>query len=256
MQEDATPSLPPSVAARHRGWSRAVAWRNEAGGVTYRLTWGDAVRFCKLDDPRALADEVARTRWAAAHLPVAELLDHGTGWMLTRGLPGVDATAPELLARPEDTVRALASGLRRFHRAPVADCPFDFRLSAALARVRRRVAEGRVVPARDFHPEFRYLTAATALAELERDRPETEDLVVCHGDYCFPNALLQADEVTGFVDLGELGVADRWWDLAVATWSVVWNVGAAHERLFLETYGVAPNPARTRFYRLLYAMTS
>ncbi len=256
MQAESSPSLPASVSARHTGWTCVVAWRNEAGGVTYRLERDGVVRYCKLDDPRAIADEVARTRWAAAHLPVAEILDHGTGWMLTRALPGVDATAPELLARPEDTVRALARGLRRFHRAPVAGCPFDFRLEAALARVRRRVAEGRVVPARDFHPEFRQLSAAEALAELERARPDREELVVCHGDYCFPNALLQSDEVTGFVDLGELGVADRWWDLAVASWSVVWNVGSAHERQFLEAYGVEPDPARTRFYRLLYAMTS
>ena len=34
---------------------------------------------------------------------------------------------------------------------------------------------------------------------------------------------------SGQVDLGELGVADRWADLAVATWSTTWNYGPGWE---------------------------
>jgi len=94
------------------------------------------------------------------------------------------------------------------------------------------------------------------LPTLERLRPASEDLVVCHGDYCFPNVLIEGDEVTGFVDLGELGVADRWWDLAVATWSVTWNAGPGWEDVFLEAYGVERDQARTAFYRLLYDLVS
>jgi hypothetical protein len=54
------------------------------------------------------------------------------------------------------------------------------------------------------------------------------------------------------VDLGELGVADRWADLAVATWSTTWNCGAGWETPLLDAYGIAPDPERTRYYRLLW----
>jgi kanamycin kinase len=80
--------------------------------------------------------------------------------------------------------------------------------------------------------------------------------VVCHGDYCLPNILIESGIPTGFLDLGELGVADRWWDLAVATWSVTWNLGPGYEGLFLEEYGVQRDPAREEFYRLLYDVAS
>jgi kanamycin kinase len=68
--------------------------------------------------------------------------------------------------------------------------------------------------------------------------------------------LLQDWRVTGFVDLGELGAADRWWDVAIGAWSVGWNYGEDLEPLFYEAYGVAPDPGRIRFFRLLYDLAS
>jgi kanamycin kinase len=64
--------------------------------------------------------------------------------------------------------------------------------------------------------------------------------------------LISDGRVSGCVDLGQLGVADRWWDLAVATWSVTWNLGPRWEDLFLDAYGVRRDPARVAFFRLLY----
>ena len=205
--------------------------------------------------------EAERLRWAGGHLPVPEVLDAGTDgtdeWLVTNGidgLPAADARAGE----PRDVVVAWAKGLQRFHQlAPVDRCPFDFRLDVALGHVRRRVAAGVVDPAEDFHDEHRHLaTAGAALRLLERLRPVDENLVVCHGDFCPPNTLLRARQVVGYVDVGELGVADRWWDLAIATWSTTWNFGPGLEGVFLEAYGAEPDPDRQAFYRLLYDLAS
>jgi kanamycin kinase len=78
------------------------------------------------------------------------------------------------------------------------------------------------------------------------------DLVVCHGDYCLPNVLVADGRASGFVDLGELGVADRWWDLAVGSWSITWNLGPGWEESFLHAYGVSRDEGRIAFFRLLY----
>jgi kanamycin kinase len=171
---------------------------------------------------------------------------------VTQGIDAVSGIDPDLLADPEPLVRALARGLRRFHDAPVDPCPFDFRLSTALPHVERRVRDGNVDPDRDFHPEHGALTPESALAHLRATAPASEDLVVSHGDYCFPNALLRDGEVVAYVDLGELAVADRWWDVAVASWSTTWNVGPGYEETFIREYGLEPDWDRIRFYRLLY----
>jgi kanamycin kinase len=204
--------------------------------------------------------EVARTRWAADHLPVPEVIDTGSDgtvdWLVTAALAGRPATDPAA-GETRHVVVALAEGLRRFHdSAPVDACPFDFRVTAALALARRRADTGQIDPEEDFDVEHRHLDVPGALRELERLRPTDEDLVVCHGDYCPPNALLSEGQVVGYVDLGELGVADRWWDLGVATRAVTWNYGPGLESVFLAVYGAPADERRQAFYRLLYDVAS
>lgn len=77
--------------------------------------------------------------------------------------------------------------------------------------------------------------------------------MVCHGDACTPNSLLYDDgSFAAHVDLGSLGVADRWADLAVATWSLGWDYGPGFDGILLDGYGIEPDPQRLTYYRLLY----
>jgi kanamycin kinase len=88
------------------------------------------------------------------------------------------------------------------------------------------------------------------------DPPSIDRLVVCHGDACAPNTLIGEDgNYCGHVDLGALGTADRWADLAIATWSLDWNYGPGLEPVLLRAYGIDPDPERTAFYRLLWDLS-
>ncbi|MDQ4132247.1 MAG: aminoglycoside 3'-phosphotransferase [Actinomycetota bacterium] len=254
---------PPSVRRCYGTWTRSVAWSYEGVVTTWRLCSDDGtVRYLKVravEETPGLLDEATRLRWARGHLPVPGVVSCGTegdvDWLVVDALPGRDATAPELKARPEWLVPLLARGLRRFHQTPVEACPFRLTVQDALAAVRQRVANGQAEHA-DLHPEYRHLSLDDALATLEELAPDREDLVVCHGDYCFPNVLVEGDGVTGYLDLGELAVADRWWDIAVGSWSTTWNIGPGWEERFLDAYGVDPDPRRMTFYRLLYDFIS
>jgi len=54
-----------------------------------------------------------------------------------------------------------------------------------------------------------------------------------------PNLLAERGRVTGFVDCGRLGVADRDQDLALAACSIEFNFGASFVQPFLARYGGA-----------------
>ena len=259
-----SPEAPHELKTKYADWNWEVVWQYGREALTFRLSnTSHDVRFLKMSQADyfpGLDDEADRMRWAVEYLPVPQVIEQGSdaevSWLTTRALPGRDATDSAWTKDPERLVGVLAEGLRVFHQAPVETCPCDFRLNRALAHVRRRVELGLIQPERDFHPEFAHLSAEEAVEHLERTRPKAERLVVCHGDYCLPNVLIEEGVATGFVDLGELGVADRWWDLAVATWSVTWNLGPGYEDLFLSEYGVERDDPQLEFYRLVYDVVS
>lgn len=254
--------VPGHLAERYRGWSWTLVWQWQTI-ETWRVEGSGEVLFVKVttsDNFPNGREEAARILWASKHLPVPALLDHGSeggfDWMVTRGLPGRPAVDPDLMADPQRLVPILAEGLRRFHEAPAADCPFEFRAGPALEHARARAEAGVIDPEEDLHEEHRHLGVEEALGELQRLFPDDEDLVVCHGDYCLPNVLVEGDRAVGFVDLGELGVADRWWDVAVGAWSCTWNLGPGFEGLFYRVYGIEPDERKIAFYRLLYDLVS
>lgn len=252
-----TLAIPEGLSELVAGARVELAWSWEDFATVWSL---DGERYLKLRRTPyvySFADEAARLRWARGRLPVPAVIDHGlegeVEWLLLEALPGTDAT--KLKEDPEWIVPIFARGLRDFHAVPADDCPFDFRIDAALDHVRRRVATDDIDPT-GMHTEHQHLSPAEALAHLEATRPPREDVVVCHGDYCFPNVLVEDGRVTGYLDLGELGLADRWWDLAIGSWTCTWNVGPGYEDLFLSSYGIEPDADRIAWYRLLYDLAS
>jgi kanamycin kinase len=256
---------PPTVLAEVApGWDATLAYQLIPQVSTWRLTNRDGeARFAKVARGTtypSLDAEAERMVWAAPYLPVPTVVSlhrfEDTTVLVTAGLPGRDGTDPELQADLPALVAAFGRGLAAFHRAVGEEwCPFRFDMAGALHHVQHRVATDDIDPS-GFHPEHRHLTSTQAMDLLERTAPASEDLVVCHGDYCPPNVLLSAGRVTGYLDLGELGVADRWWDIAVGSWSVGWNFGVDLEQHFYDSYGITPEPDRIAFFRLLYDLVS
>ena len=196
-----------------------AVWRNELGGLTFR----DGERYLKWNPHGSgvdLDDERARLAWLAPRHPVPEVLDvarddHGQ-LLVTRALPGDGAVIDTWRARPREAVHAIAEGLRALHALPVADCAFVCRWAPASD-----------VPA--------------------------EDLVVVQGDACAPNTIIGTDgQFAGHVDLGFVGVADRWADLAVASQSLDWNYGSGWQDEFFAAYGVERDERRIARYRELF----
>jgi kanamycin kinase len=177
--------------------------------------------------------------------------DEDGAWLVTEDLGGQSAVSHRWCREPAVAAAAVGHGLRQLHdRLPVDPCPFDWSVTRRLQRADVRVADGEGPS--DWSPEHRHLTLDTARARLG-EPPAVDRLVVCHGDACAPNTLLRDDGTfAGHVDLGSLGVADRWADIAVATWSLNWNFTSSHEPVFYAAYGIDPDPERIAYYRLLW----
>ena len=250
--------VPSAVSALADGHLVRPVWRNGRGGLTFEVTAPEERRFVKWAPVGSGIDldaEATRLGWAAGRTPVPRLLATGADasgtWLVTAALSGVNAVTPPWSDDPPTAAIAIGQGLRALHdRLPVADCPFSWTVEYRLAR-----AGGRWLDRSRWHPEHACLSLAEALARLAAP-PSVDRLVVCHGDACAPNTLIGGDgNWSGHVDLGALGVADRWADLAVATWSLDWNYGPGWQSVLLDAYGVDPDPVRIGYYRLLWDLS-
>ncbi|WP_354644356.1 aminoglycoside 3'-phosphotransferase [Kitasatospora camelliae] len=255
--------VPPFVTEFAAGRPVRAVWRNGFGGLTFQVGETDGRQFVKwtpAGNGVDLTAEVVRLRWAARHTAVPIVLERGAdragSWFVTDGLPGRSAVDEHWRRDPATAVRAVGAGLRALHdRLPVEDCPFDWSAAGRLAAVRSRAAAGRIDPA-GWNEDFRHLASVEEALALLADTPPVDRLVVCHGDACAPNTLIGEDgRFSAHVDLGALGLADRWADLAIATWSTRWNYGPGWEEPLLAAYGIAPDPERIAYYRLLWELS-
>ncbi|HVJ95359.1 MAG TPA: aminoglycoside 3'-phosphotransferase [Acidimicrobiia bacterium] len=206
-------------------------WRNELGGLTFRL--GD--RFVKWNPGSTGVDldrERVRLEWIAGRHPAPRVVDYGEDevaqWLVTAALPGVCAVGDQWRARRPEAIAAIATGLRAIHAISI-----------------------------DGMPEWAMDSWVTREPESIGARPPIHQPVLVHGDACAPNTLINnAGTWVGNVDFGDLSIGDRWADLAVASMSLDWNFGEGHQDEFFAAYGIEPDDARIAYYRALWDLES
>ncbi len=224
--------IPGVVADLAAGGRCDLVWRNELGGLTFRIADG----YLKWNPRRTGIDlerEIDRLGWISTRHPAPKVLDHGAvdeaQWVLTGALPGEPAVGDTWRARRPDAIAAIGTGLRTLHTLTHDDFPAHW---AEQVWVGRRPA---------------------ALGPA----PAIIDPVVVHGDACAPNTLISpTGNWVGNVDFGDLAVGDRWADLAVASLSLDWNFGEGHQHELYDAYGIEPDEERIRYYRALWHLES
>lgn len=229
--------FPVPAWVRERDGTAEAVWVNTAGGATFRLADG----YLKWLPAGTDADaEIARLTWAGRYVRVPAVVGRGVvegrDWILTSTVPGTSAVSHEWLKQPQTAAAAIGAGLRHLHDSlPVQECPFDWSVESRLQQAGIDDAEA-----------TRHLGPTPAI----------DQLVVCHGDPCAPNTMIDDQgHWSAHVDMDALGTADRWADLAVATYSLEWNYGPGLDSVLLDAYGIAPDPARTAYYRGLWDLT-
>lgn len=252
------------------GWEPVTA--GESGASVFRS--GDGSRYAKCvsaESVTMLEAERDRVDWFSGQaVPGSRVLD----WRV--GAQGAALVTSAVMGIPADRVSAsalmmawepIAGAVAQLHALPAESCPFARDLTQMYATARDVVERGAVNP--DFLPEEQRNTSPDEL--LARLTPQLEqrlaqeamDAVVCHGDLCLPNIILDPESLTvaGFIDLGRLGRADRYADISLLLassrlekWTDERQADSA-EKLFADRYGITLDRDRERFYLHLDPLT-
>ncbi len=175
--------------------------------------------------------EKERLEWLHGRLPVPTVVayttDNQRSYLLISEIQGLMAYDERFTQNIPNIVRLLAQGLRMFHELDITDCPFDQSLSHKITLAQERMQAGLVNEA-DFDEKHKGMPTDELFNRLLESQPKTENIVFTHGDYCLPNILIDSSsmQLSGFIDLGRAGIADRYHDLALAGRSLAYNFGS------------------------------
>ncbi len=78
--------------------------------------------------------------------------------------------------------------------------------------------------------------------------------MLTHGDFCLPNIILERNKVTGLIDLGRAGVADRYQDIALILRSLTSEMNPNFNDcsdIFAQEYGIDLEPDKLEYYQML-----
>lgn len=248
-ENGATLVSPPSFQRHLAGRTVLFQTIGQSGAEVYRI---GETQFLKSEPISPLAElpgEIERLRWLGdTGMPCPEIIDELTWekrhWLLMSAVPGRDLAQSYDLG-PINVCEMVAQALRTLHELDVETCPFDHRAEHRIATARRRLEAGLYDG-----PEFDNGPAAYAM--LWSTRPAHEDPVVTHGDAKLPNFIARDGQLTGLIDCGRLGVADRYQDLALAARSIARGHGRAFVPAFFSAYGIEePDEQKLAWYSLL-----
>ena len=254
--------LPTAIRSQVEGLAYTV---NETGMSGSRvLIFPEAV--LKIGRISPLTEGMVRVmRFLEGRLPAPRVLafekDRDTEYLLMTRVPGKMACDPVYLDLPELLLSLLAEAVQMLWQVDVAACPVSRSVEGELAHARYSLENGLVDFSRCEPETFGpggFESPEKLLRWLEDNKPPLE-AAFSHGDCCLPNILLDGNRVSGFIDLGDAGIADKWRDLALCYRSLRHNTdghyghavpGFKPERLF-DFLGVRPDWEKLRYYTLL-----
>lgn len=196
--------------------------------------------FLKTAPKGTLGREAAMTRFFHSKGLGAEVLAYESGdadWLLTSRVPGEDCLDSMYMDNPVRICDTTAELLRMLHDTEIAGCPAPDRTAEYLETARRNY-EAKAYDTSLFPDNWGYASAEEAWRVVQDQGHLLKTDTLLHGDYCFPNIMLDHWKFAGFIDLGAGGVGDRHVDLFWGQWSLQFNLKTdRYCQRFLDAYG-------------------
>lgn len=229
------------------------------------ITFDDSV--LKIENHnKGIDNTIDMMAWLKGKVPVPEIIHHevtgGKSYLLMSRIKGKMCCDPYCMERSEEMVHMLADGLKMLWSVDISDCKRQFSLDTDLRDARANVEKHRINTKRvefEAYEKDRFETPEQLLWWLEDNRPEYEP-VLSHGDYCLPNVFLDGGRISGFIDLGYTGIADKYRDIATCYRSLRNNFNGSFggkiysdfdPNILLKELKIEPNSEKLKYYMLL-----
>jgi aminoglycoside phosphotransferase len=204
-----------------------------------------------------LQAEKERLEWLEGRLPVPQVYYYGRNaffeYLYLSEIQGIMACDQQFRDDIPRLIDMLAEALHMVHAVGEQSCPFTRPLKLRLEEMQHNIAGGHFDAAK-FALDHQGVSPQAWYDQLEYSLPAFDNLSFTHGDFCLPNIMIDRKKmrISGLLDWGGGGIADRHEDLAAACWSLGYNFDQAWIPSLLEAYGrESIDQKRLTFYQRL-----
>ena len=192
-------------------------------------------------------------KWLQGKVPVPKVIcrviENGTSYILLEKAEGIMLEDNLYRSNPELLIELAAEGINQLQQLDISQCEFYSTIDYKLKKAKEHIDNG-------LHEEVEHNkyteginNTGEAYAYLVKNKPK-ETLVFSHGDYCFNNFFTDGNSITGYIDMGRGGVADRHQDVALCLRELL-DFPSEYTTKFLEKLTFKPDMKLIRYYILL-----
>jgi aminoglycoside phosphotransferase len=227
----------------------------ETNAELFEIIVDEGKRFVLKRQIESLKTEYLNYSWLYGKIPVPEVVFYenlqDTEILCLSKLPGFTLDHYTRKFKAKEIIVMYATSLKWLHSLPIDENAFTQKLDNRILEAKYNFENDLIDPS-DLQPENQSISLSKLFDKLLDSKPNFEELVFTHGDYCFDNSIYQHKNLSGLIDIGKGGVADKYQDIALAVRSIKDIYDDEYVRLFLKEYGLEElDEEKVAFYTLL-----
>ena len=216
----------------------------------------DSVFYLKIAALGELTNEYKKLQWLSGKVKVPEIVLYETNndveYLITKAIPGEMVCSDYYLT--DDNwklgIPIIIEAFKELYEVDIKDCPFNVSLNYKLALIKSNIENNFDKLEISDHVLEKFRNPENIYKHLVENRFK-EELCFSHGDISLPNIFTLNNEFTGFIDVGDCGIADKWFDIAIAVRTIKRNYGEKAVDEFFKQLGVKKDNNKINYYLLL-----
>lgn len=215
----------------------------------------DKTYFIKIAKKGMLTSEYNKLNWLDKRLSVPKIVLYdytdGVEYLITEALEGEMVCSDYYLDHPDEGLKVIVEAFKNINSVSIDDCPFDVSIDYKISLVEKNLRSGLVGDESLKEETLKKFGSAERLLEYLKNNRFEEEKCFSHGDTSLPNIFAKDGKFEGFIDVGECGIADKWFDLAICEKSIKRNYGEDYISKFYELLDIAPNREKIDYYLVM-----
>ncbi len=257
--------LPPALASLCATSKISPVQIGMSAADVYKVESADTCRYLKVisrvydGTTFDLQREQKMMQWLAHKLPVPQVLAYheaaDKNYLLMSAVPGQAADTYTEQHSPYALVERMVEGLQTLWSVPVDDCPYLNDRASRLTELEHLMRSGLAdIDIENWQENTGYSDPDELLLHLQTTQFD-EELVLSHGDFGDSNFFVDGHKISGWIDLGRCGLADKWYDIAFCVRALQDDFDdPVYLDYFFQKLGVEPNWEKINYFILLDEM--